>query len=146
MRAMLLRASLHPCPPGPGWGSQAPVRPHFSRRSAGVMGPEAGDLMQLLLESLLLVAPLCRPAAPVLIVAGAFCRCWGASSPASLTSHQPPCKPEVYVGDTSNWCLVSELGGKAHLEPSAKPAGLAFCRWGWGQPSSGGLWKAGGWA
>lgn len=85
VRAVLLQASVHPCPPGRGWGSQALAGPHFSRRRAGVTGPEAADLTQLLCGAPPTCGPALRPLLPqhALAVPGVFCRCPGGLIPSS---------------------------------------------------------------
>lgn len=76
--AMLLQASVDPCPPDRGWGSQSPARPHFSCRSTGITGPEPGDLAQLLCGAPPTCGPsLLLPPQRALIVPGDFCRCQG---------------------------------------------------------------------
>lgn len=141
MRAMLLQASVHPCPPGRGWESQAPAGPHFSRRRAGVTDPEAGDLTQLLCRAPPTCGPALRPFLPqhALVVTGVFCRCQGGLIPSSPRPSPAPMQAGGLCWGHFKPVLSFELGGKAqHLEPSAQPAGLAFCPWRWGWLFSGG--------
>lgn len=123
---MLLQASVDPCPPDRGWGSQAPVRPHFSRRSTGVTGPEAGDLAQLLCGAPPTCGPvLLLPPQRALIVPGAFCRCRG-----DLFSSSPsPSPTPMQVGGLC-WghfkLLFSPLSLVARRISSPGPSQLAL--------------------